>query len=69
MDLRGGVLCFICVSIGKAQDIRMLDQLALEPGFFCIMDRAYTDFRRLNTFTQNLAFFIPRAKANFDYTR
>jgi hypothetical protein len=33
------------------------------------MDRAYTDFRRLSTFTQNSAFFIVRAKSNLDCIR
>jgi len=69
MDLRGSIPCFIRVTSGKVHDVRLLDELALEPGSFYIMDRAYTDFRRLYTFTQNSAYFIVRAKSNLDYTR
>jgi transposase len=69
LDLRGGIPCFIRVTSGKVHDVRLLDELTLEPGSFYIMDRAYTDFRRLYTFTQNSAFFIVRAKSNLDYTR
>jgi transposase len=69
LDLRGNIPCFIRVTSGKVHDVRLLDELPLEPGSFYIMDRAYTDFRRLSTFTQNSAFFIVRAKSNLDYTR
>ena len=33
------------------------------------MDRGYIDFARLYTFTQDVAFFVIRAKRNLDYTR
>jgi IS4 transposase len=33
------------------------------------MDRGYIDFARLYRFTQNMAFFVTRAKRNLDYTR
>jgi hypothetical protein len=33
------------------------------------MDRAFTDFARLLTFTQSMAWFVIRAKSNLDYTR
>jgi len=69
LDLRGSIPCFIRVTSGKVHDVRLLDELTLEPGSFYIMDRGYTDFRRLYTFTQNSAFFIVRAKSNLDYTR
>ena len=69
MDLRGNIPCFIRITSGKIHDVRILDELALEPGSFYIMDRAYIDFRRLYTFTQQSAFFITRAKSNLDYIR
>jgi hypothetical protein len=49
--------------------VNILDGLVLEPGAIYIMDRAYLDFARLYTFTQNLSTFITRAKSNFDYSR
>ena len=69
MDLRGSIPCFIRITSGKIHDVRILDELTLEPGSFYIMDRAYIDFRRLYTFTQLSAFFVTRAKSNLDYIR
>jgi transposase len=69
MDLHGSIPCFIRITSGKIHDVRILDELALEPGSFYIMDRAYIDFRRLYTFTQQSAFFITRAKSDLDYIR
>ncbi len=67
MDLRGSIPCFIHITSGKIHDVRILDELPLEPGSFYIMDRGYIDFRRLYTFTQQSAFFVTRAKSNLDY--
>jgi len=69
IDLRGNIPCFIYITEGKVHDVNALDKLTLEPGAFYIMDRAYTDFSRLYTFTQNLSFFVVRAKKNLDYSR
>ncbi len=69
MDLRGSIPCLIRITSGKIHDVRILDELALEPGSFYIMDRAYIDFRRLYTFTQQSAFFVTRAKSNLNYIR
>jgi hypothetical protein len=33
------------------------------------MDRGYTDFERLNRFTEELAFYVIRAKSNFRFDR
>ena len=68
IDLRGNIPCFIHITEGKVHDVNALDKLTLEPGAFYIMDRAYTDFSRLYTFTQNLSFFIVRAKKNLDFS-
>jgi hypothetical protein len=69
IDLRGNIPCFIRISDGKMHDVRALDDLALEPGAFYIMDRGYIDFARLYVFTQQSAFFIVRGKRNMDYAR
>lgn len=69
MDLRGNIPCFIRITEGKTHDVGLLDELMLEPGAFYIMDRGYTDFPRLHTFTQQAAFFVIRAKRNLGYTR
>jgi len=69
MDFRGSIPSFIRITEGKTHDVNILDELVLEPGAFYIMDRAYTDFRRLYGFTQDLAFFVVRAKSNLNYSR
>jgi hypothetical protein len=69
MDLRGSIPCFIRITDGKVHDVNILDELILEAGAIYIMDRAYLDFARLYTFTQNLSTFITKAKRNFDYRR
>jgi len=69
MDLRGSIPCVIRITHGKVHDVTFLDQLILEPAAFYIMDRGYIDFARLYRFTQNMAFFITRAKSNLDYIR
>lgn len=69
LDLHGNIPCFLRITSGKTHDVRILDELTLEPGSFYVMDRAYIDFRRLYTFTQQSAFFVTRAKSNLDYIR
>jgi len=69
MDLRGSIPCLIHITHGKVHDVTFLDQLVLEPAAFYVMDRGYIDFARLYRFTQNMAFFVTRAKSNLDYNR
>jgi len=69
MDLRGSIPCVIRITHGKVHDVTFLDQLVLEPAAFYVMDRGYIDFARLYRFTQNMAFFVTRAKNNLDYIR
>jgi Transposase DDE domain/Domain of unknown function (DUF4372) len=69
LDLRGNIPCFIHISQGKTHDVTVLDQLPIEAGAVYIMDRGYVDFRRLYRFETAHAFFVTRAKSNFDYTR
>lgn len=69
MDLRGNIPCLIHITDGKAYDTVILDQLLLEPGAFYIMDRGFVDFARLAVITENLAYFIVRARGNLVYRR
>jgi hypothetical protein len=69
MDLRGNIPCLVRITEAKCHDVKLLDELALEPGAFYILDRGYLDFLRLYAFTQSLAFFVIRAKSNLDYRR
>jgi hypothetical protein len=69
LDLRGNIPCFIRITEGRTHDVKVLDELVLEPGAFYIMDRGYIDFRRLHRFTQRFSFFVTRSKRNMDYSR
>jgi IS4 transposase len=69
IDLRGNIPCFIHFSTGKVHDVNALDHLILEPAAFYMMDRGYVDYSRLYRFTEQMAFFVTRAKSNMKYKR
>ncbi len=69
LDLRGSIPTFISISQGKQADVRVLDELVLEPGSFYVMDRGYVDFQRLYGFVLAAAFFVTRAKTNLQFNR
>jgi hypothetical protein len=69
MDLRGNIPVIISITHGKTHDVSVLDDLPIEIGAIYIMDRAYTDFARLNKIHESPAFFLTRAKSNLAYKR
>ena len=69
LDLRGPIPSFVEITPAKVHEVNILNILIPEPGSFYIMDRGYTDFEKLYRFTQSYAFFIIRAKSNFQGTR
>jgi hypothetical protein len=69
MNLRGSIPEFILISDGKLHDVNILDILIPEPGAYYIMDRAYLDFARLYAWHQAKAFFVTKAKSNFQFKR
>jgi hypothetical protein len=69
LDLRGSIPAFISISQGKKADVRILDELVLEPGSFYVMDRGYVDFRRLYCFVLAAAFFVTRSKTGLKLNR
>jgi len=69
LDVRGSIPTFISISQGKQADVRVLDELVLEPGAFYVMDRGYVDFQRLYGFVLAAAFFVTRAKTNLQFNR
>jgi hypothetical protein len=69
LDLRGAIPTFISISQGKQADVRVLDELVLEPGAFYVMDRGYVDFQRLYGFVLAAAFFVTRCKTNLRFNR
>ena len=69
LDLHGNIPTVVIITDGKVHDVNILDELAIEAGAFYIMDRGYVDFGRLYAIHTALAFFVTRAKSNFDFRR
>jgi len=64
LDLRGSIPSFIQMTDGLTHDVRVLDDLPIEPASFYILDRGYLDFSRLYTLHENRAFFVIRSKSH-----
>ena len=69
LDLQGSIPTFIRISEGKLHDVRVLDELPIEPGAIYVMDRAYIDFLRLFRLQSTGACFVVRAKPNLLWRR
>jgi hypothetical protein len=69
IDLRGNIPTVIFITHGKVHDVNILDDLVIEAGAIYVMDRGYLDFERLCSIHQSSAFFVTRAKSNFDFKR
>jgi transposase len=69
LDLHGSIPTMIFITHGKIHDVKILDNLLIEPGAIYVMDRGYLDFARLHKIHQASAFFVTRAKTNFDFKR
>jgi IS4 transposase len=62
LALRGNVPAWAALSRGQFPEVKMLDQLPVEPGCFYVMDRGYLDFSRLRRVAQQGGFFIVRSR-------
>jgi transposase len=69
LDLRGKIPTVIRITPAQLHDVLFLDHILLEPGAFYVMDRGYLDFARLYRWTLAGAFFVTRAKKNFQFRR
>jgi hypothetical protein len=69
LDLRGNIPSMVIVTPGKVHDVNILDNLMVEAGAIYILDKAYIDYARLYGIHKSLAFFVTRAKKNFNYRR
>lgn len=69
LDLRGSIPTVIIITEGRVHDVNILDDLIFEPGAIYIMDRGYTDFKRLFRIHQTPATFLIRAKGNLVFNR
>ncbi len=69
MEVHSSIPVFIAITHAKVHAIHLLDVVIPDPGSFMVMDRAYIDFARLYAVHQALAFFVVRAKENFQCRR
>lgn len=69
MDAKTSIPDFIYISDGKMPDVNVLDMITISPDSFYVMDRGYLDFSRLYRIHKAEAYFITRAKKNFDFER
>ena len=69
LDLRGSIPAFIRVTTGDVHDVNILDEIALLPGAYYVMDRGYLDYSRLYRIHLAGAFFVTRAKSDLDASR
>jgi len=69
LNLQNNIPAFISITDGSVHDVNVLDELITEIGAFYIIDRGYTDFERLYKLNINNAYFVTRAKSNFQFQR
>ena len=69
LNLCGNIPEFILISPGNVHDVNVLDHIIPMPGAYYVMDRAYLDFERLFTLHELKAYFVTRAKKNFQFQR
>lgn len=69
LNLRGNIPEFIYISDTKLSDVAALDLLVAQPGSYYLLDRGYIDYRRLFALQQASAYFVTRAKSNFQFKR
>lgn len=68
LDLRCNLPVFMRLTEASTHDVRILDDLYIEPGAIYVIDKGYLDFSRLyKLIHENRAFFVTRAKDNMQY--
>ena len=68
-DIKSEIPSYIFVSDSRMHDVNFFDQIIFEPKTFYFVDKAYIDFKRLNTINTEGAYFVTRAQENQDCRR
>jgi hypothetical protein len=68
-DHSGALPSFVTITDGKKHDVTVAKKtdLPLSPDSIVSIDRAYIDFKWLNSLDENGVWFVTRAKSNIDY--
>jgi len=69
LNLQNNIPSFFSITDGSVHDVNILDELITEMGAFYVVDKGYIDFERLYKLNLNSAFFVTRAKSNFQFKR
>jgi hypothetical protein len=67
LDLKTAIPEFIEVTPAVVHEVNILDTIAFQIDSFYILDKGYTDFRRLYRIHIAKAFFVIRAKDNLNF--
>lgn len=68
LDLRCNLPVFVRLTEASVHDVKMLDDLYIEPAAIYVIDMGYLDFFRMfNLIHVKRAFFVSRAKDNMQY--
>jgi len=68
-DVKTSIPCFIYITEAAVHEVNAMDNLYYEAGSFYVFDRGYIDFDRLFTLHKTGAYFVIRAKNNFNFKR
>ncbi|MCE5339515.1 MAG: IS4 family transposase [Planctomycetaceae bacterium] len=69
MDLKGSIPTFVRITSGAVHETTIFPTIPLEASAIYVMDKGYTDFETLYSFSKSNCFFIIRAKRNTVYYR
>lgn len=69
LNVKTAIPEFIHITTGKIHEVNVLDIISFQRDSFYILDRGYTDFKRLFHIHQCGAFFVIRAKDNLNFKR
>lgn len=69
LNVKTAIPEFIHITTGKVHEVNVLDLICFQQDSFYVLDRGYTDFKRLFQIHRASAFFIIRAKDNLNFTR
>lgn len=68
LDLRGSIPVYVDITNANVHDVNILDTIPVEAGAYYVMDKGYTDFKRLyDKVHRQQAFFITRSKDNINF--
>lgn len=67
LDCKTSIPEFIFISEGDVHDVNILDRISIKKGCYYVMDKAYTDFKRLYNLHCDGGYFVVRAKSNNKY--